>query len=252
MKPKFRIGIIGGMGPLAGVELHRLIIEATDAAVDQDHLEVFLYTNPHIPDRTLSLQDDNGTSYVDEVVRSIHRLELVNVDILVMACMTAHARFDDIQQQIKTPLLNAINLTQRALRNQSKGNRVLLLATNGSLESRVYIQGGDDIGWIIPEGQTQHGVMDVIYGVKARGKDAALVARLRKIIQAFDCDTVVLGCTELGLFFDDLTQHGYQVVDPLRLVAKELVDLSTVWGVHTLSTHLIKPSQVRDKTPILC
>ncbi len=59
-KNNFRIGIVGGMGPMAGVLLQKLIIEATPAEQDQDHLEVICFTNPHVPDRTRSLQEDDG------------------------------------------------------------------------------------------------------------------------------------------------------------------------------------------------
>ena len=56
----FRIGIVGGMGPMAGVYLQELIIEATPASRDQDHLEVVCFTNPHVPERMRSLAEDGG------------------------------------------------------------------------------------------------------------------------------------------------------------------------------------------------
>ncbi|WP_353845030.1 aspartate/glutamate racemase family protein, partial [Thermomicrobium sp.] len=46
------IGILGGMGPLATVDLYRKIIEATPAERDQDHLHVIIDADPSIPDRT--------------------------------------------------------------------------------------------------------------------------------------------------------------------------------------------------------
>ncbi|MCE7996916.1 MAG: hypothetical protein HEP71_33450 [Roseivirga sp.] len=40
------IGIVGGMGPQAGVALHEAIIRRTPVEKDQDHLSVVLMTYP--------------------------------------------------------------------------------------------------------------------------------------------------------------------------------------------------------------
>ncbi|MEQ9659939.1 MAG: hypothetical protein RLO00_17505, partial [Fulvivirga sp.] len=47
------IGIVGGMGPQAGVTLHEAIVRHTSAITDQEHLSVILMTFPRaIQDRT--------------------------------------------------------------------------------------------------------------------------------------------------------------------------------------------------------
>lgn len=43
------IGILGGMGPFATVDLFNKILENTPAEVDQDHLKIMIYNNPKIP-----------------------------------------------------------------------------------------------------------------------------------------------------------------------------------------------------------
>lgn len=40
------IGIIGGMGPAATIELFRRIISLTPAEQDQDHLQIVIDNNP--------------------------------------------------------------------------------------------------------------------------------------------------------------------------------------------------------------
>jgi len=54
MKTK-TIGILGGMGPHATVDLFRKIIEATPAQRDQEHLRILVNNNPGIPDRTQAI-----------------------------------------------------------------------------------------------------------------------------------------------------------------------------------------------------
>ena len=49
------LGIIGGMGPLATVNLFNKIIINTDAQNDQEHIHMLIDNNTNIPDRTAFL-----------------------------------------------------------------------------------------------------------------------------------------------------------------------------------------------------
>ena len=49
------IGILGGMGPEATLDLFAKIIAHTPAARDQDHLRVVIDSNPKVPDRTAAI-----------------------------------------------------------------------------------------------------------------------------------------------------------------------------------------------------
>ena len=52
---KKAIGVIGGMGPLATVDIFRKIVLHTRAQTDQEHLRVLIDNNTAIPDRTEAL-----------------------------------------------------------------------------------------------------------------------------------------------------------------------------------------------------
>ena len=41
-----RLGIIGGLGPMATAYFMELLINMTDAKCDQDHLEMIIYNCP--------------------------------------------------------------------------------------------------------------------------------------------------------------------------------------------------------------
>ena len=49
------VGILGGMGPEATVELFRRIVASTPVDRDQDHLRILIDNNPRIPDRTAAI-----------------------------------------------------------------------------------------------------------------------------------------------------------------------------------------------------
>ena len=47
-----KLGIIGGMGPMATIVFMQKIISMTDASSDQEHIEMVVEHCPDIPDRT--------------------------------------------------------------------------------------------------------------------------------------------------------------------------------------------------------
>ena len=52
MEEKLTLGVIGGLGPIATAHFMELVIRMTEAATDQEHLDMILYNRPSIPDRT--------------------------------------------------------------------------------------------------------------------------------------------------------------------------------------------------------
>lgn len=233
MPDPFRIGILGGMGPEAGVLLQSLIIAATPARADQDHLEVITFTNPHVPDRTASLQQDGGESYLRAVVDSLLVLERAGVSVLVMACNTAYARLPEIQRHVKTPMVNIVELAKQEI--AAAEGRAGILATDGTVRNGLFALAGAPDKIITPGDARQREVMAAIYAIKGGEKAAVAASRLDGAIadlRGAGCGRIILGCTELSLCHDDLTtRHGAIFIDPMQLAAMELVRLARGSGV---------------------
>lgn len=218
---KKTIGIIGGMGPLATVDLYRKIVLHTKAANDREHIHVIIDSNTAVPDRTTGILG-TGESPVPELVRSAKLLEAAGADFLIMPCNTAHYFYEDIIRQTKLPLLHMLRLTADEIRRQKHG-RVALLATDGTVKTGIYARLFEEHGipYLLPDADEQRAVMDAIYnGVKAGRVDydtanlrAALDALMRRGGEAF-----VLGCTELPVAFEDY-RLGYPAVDPTLVLA---------------------------------
>ena len=61
------VGVLGGLGPAATVHFMQRVIELTDAARDQDHLDLLVWQHGSIPDRTAFLLGE-GESPVPALV----------------------------------------------------------------------------------------------------------------------------------------------------------------------------------------
>ena len=50
-----KIGVIGGMGPMASQLFYKMITEKTEAEKDQDHVNLVLVSDASMPDRTSAI-----------------------------------------------------------------------------------------------------------------------------------------------------------------------------------------------------
>ena len=76
------IGIVGGMGPHAGIDLVNKIFDLTKANKDQDHFPIAIQSTPHlISDRTDFLSgnsDVNPAIAIVEIINTLH-LSLIHI-----------------------------------------------------------------------------------------------------------------------------------------------------------------------------
>ena len=59
---KLTVGILGGMGPEATVDLQRRIIELTPATGDGDHIRMLVDCDPSVPSRIAAIIEGSGPS----------------------------------------------------------------------------------------------------------------------------------------------------------------------------------------------
>ena len=70
-----RLGVIGGLGPMASAYFLELLVRMTDAATDQEHLDVTLLCRPSIPDRTAAILGKSKDSPVPMMQAAAKELE---------------------------------------------------------------------------------------------------------------------------------------------------------------------------------
>lgn len=222
------VGVIGGMGPLATVDLYRKIVEHTLADCDQAHVRTIIDSNTNIPDRTAALLS-GGESPVRELQSSARLLEQAGAQVLVMPCHTAHCFYDEVQAAVQVPVLNMIDLTVQELKRRGVA-RAGLLATDGAVQSGIYQRHfeGSGIELLLPDPEGQAALMDMIYsGVKAGRSDydtQAVRTALDSLIDA-GAQTLILGCTELPPAFE-MYGLDYPNLDPTLTLALAAITAS--------------------------
>ena len=85
-----RIGVLGGMGVEATLELMKPVHSATEAADDQDHVPIVVDMNPQVPSRILHFIAENGPDPGLVLEQMARRLKQASAEVLAMPCNTAH------------------------------------------------------------------------------------------------------------------------------------------------------------------
>lgn len=223
------IGIIGGMGPLATYDLAEKILNNTVAACDQDNIPVLIDCNTRIADRTAAILH-GGDDPRPEMKKSAERLEKAGADVLIMACNTAHYFYDSVCEDISIPVLHMPRLTARLLLDMGV-KKAGILATDGTCQSGVYGKALEEEGIdpVYPSAEKQQIIMSLIYDhVKAGIMDFSDldIDGVISEMQEKGAEVLILGCTELPMAFDIISQNVLPAVDPTDVLARAAVSFA--------------------------
>jgi len=218
-----RLGVIGGMGPLATARYLELMSRMTDARTDQDHLEMIVMNIPTIPDRTACLLGQAKGDPLKVLIQQGSQLKEMGAGLLSMPCITAQHYREAMEQQLNIPILDPISGGIKAL-HRDHIQTVGLLATTGTV-SRGMVQNkleSSNIQTIVPASEEQEALMDLIYRQIKAGLpgDKHLLDDLCRSLRNRGAQTVLLGCTELSLMSP---QVEGETLDLLEVLARESV-----------------------------
>ncbi len=239
------IGIVGGVGPFAGLDLNRKIFENTKAITDQDHLEVYLLScSRYITDRTEYLHNqDSIENPAKAIFNVICKLNQIGAGIVGIPCNTAHSPliFNRLLSLIadaglNVELVNMIEETKKNIEeNPRKPKSIGLLSTLGTYGSGIYqsaFASNTEIRLVLPCDEDKEKVHRAIYdkefGIKAFSspvseKAVKLLHEVIHILQEKErIQSVIMGCTEISLAFRQ-GDIDIPLIDPTEILARALI-----------------------------
>jgi len=203
------IGIVGGMGPLAGVILCSQIMACTEARTDQQHLSVILMSFPKdIADRTAFLEGRDRQNPGYQIAGVINNLVGAGASLIGIACNTSHSEeiFGVISEELDrinrkagpgriVRLLHMPMETCRYVKDRHPEiSRVGIMVTNGTYRAGIYARPLTAMGYevIMPDPVFQDEVIhrmvyDPHIGIKANPnrRDLKLEMLKEEAIQFF-------------------------------------------------------------------
>lgn len=237
------IGIVGGLGPYAGLDLVKKIFDNTRAVRDQEHVRVMLHSFPgDIPVRPeflLGLTDINPGHAIGSVMAGLAR---AGADIIAMPCNTAHSPriLDAALERLRAEdghvrFIHIIEAAVAQVRRMARqGARIGLMGTMATLRTRLYQDALEAAGFtpVVPDEEGCRQMQDAIsndkFGIKAASSPVTPKARqvlLHVAEQLADTgvDVLLLGCTEIPLALTENTYFDIPALDAGTALARELV-----------------------------
>lgn len=241
------IGVVGGLGPFAGVDLVRKIIKWTRASQDQDHLPVMLHSFPGwVPDRSTFLLGKASKNPGEVIGDIMAQLAMNGAEVIGMPCNTAHspailneafARLHATGKEVRF-----VSIIESAVKQVKEycpgGGRVGLMGTLGTMQTRLYQNALEEAGYepVMLDAAgcdlIQEAISNTEYGVKAcsdpvtpRARQSLLDAAWR-LINEQKVATVILGCTEIPIAVTESRLGDIPVVDATTVLARELIRAS--------------------------
>jgi aspartate racemase len=224
------VGILGGMGPEATVDLMQRIIRLTPALDDVDHIRCIVDSNPKVPSRIKAIIEGDGEDPGPCMADMGRRLESWGADFLVIACNTAHYYYDAVQDAVDIPVINLIDLVTRHVKTHFPDQGIVgilaspAVAMTGLYAKRFKPMGIDDI-WPDPDHQKR--LLGIIKAVK-KGDTGDRVrsdfAGVCENLKERGASLAIIACTELSALGGTLP---IDCVDAAEILASEIVQVAT-------------------------
>lgn len=220
------LGILGGMGPLATIDLQQRILDFTDAETDQEHIRVFVDNHPQIPDRISAILAD-GESPVPALLESLLALTSCGAECIVMPCVTAHYFLPRLRVPEGVEFLNMLGIAVNACLARYPGKTAGVLSSTATAKSALVTDmlGKMNIPFVAPLDEDQRLLGRLILNVKARADMEEAGRRFNAVAEEMSsrgADYFLLACTELPIIAR-ASAFPYGFIDATSELAKAAV-----------------------------
>ena len=220
----YKLGVIGGMGPLATVSFYERVVLNTAAKCDNEHIDMVVLSHASMPDRTKCIIENRGGEFLEVIKKDFKILEDIGVEAVAIPCNTSHYFFNEFKKFTGLRIINLIEET--ILEVKKRGiEKIAVFGTLGTLNSKVYEKYANQHGLLVKEvsPEDKQAVMDIIYDIKETN---CLDGRRFVDILSRYCDDETVGiiaCTELSLL--DIPRD-INTIDALDVLVKRSIELS--------------------------
>lgn len=223
----YKLGIIGGMGPLATVRFYERLILNTKAKTDNEHLDLVILNHAGMPDRTRCILEGEEERFLHAIKNDFEILNRIGVKLIAIPCNTSHYFFDYYKNFTSIPIINMVESS--VLEVKKRGHKkICVFSTTGTAKSGIYKSYANKHGLDFVElnEEDQSLLMDIIYGIKESNvlSDAP---RFNELIGRYCSEDRfgIVACTELSLLEID-KNHRERIIDAMDILVEESLRLS--------------------------
>ena len=196
-----RIGIIGGISHESTIKYYEFILKKYFAKNRNYHYPEVVIFSLDLAKLVGFEERGDIDGYIRYLVTSIKSLEKAGVEFIVIAANSPHSVFDIIQKKASVPVLSIVEITAQEAK-KLKIKKLLLIGIKHTMQSPFYrdVFAKHGMELITPSEKEQEEINRIIFKELVLGiyKNTTR-KKLLDIINSYDVDGVILGCTELSL-----------------------------------------------------
>ena len=220
----YKLGVIGGMGPLATVKFYDKIVLNTEAHNDNEHIDLIVLNHSTMPDRTKCIIENKDTEFLNEIKKDLEILERIGIDVVAIPCNTSHYFYDEFKNFTNLRIINMIEETILEIKRRGI-KQVAVFGTLGTIKSKVYNKYAKENGIEVKELslEDKKTVMDIIYKIKETNnlESKDFVEILNRYCN--DKTIGIIACTELSLL--DIPEN-LNTIDALDVLVNKSIEYS--------------------------
>lgn len=224
---KFVIGVLGGMGTYATINLFKQYAEVFPAEKEWERPRIIIDNRCTMPSRVRAfLYNENVEQLVDEMTDSMNNLVNSGCTRIILACNTSHLFLEEIYKRIPSleeKVINIIDACSNKIK-QDNINSIFLLGSEGTIDSGIYQNSLEEkgINCIVPNVDEYKLLRECIEAVKQNKYTNEIKETFLELVNRYD--SCILGCTELPILYkkykDEIVCKN--IYDPLLIGLQKL------------------------------
>lgn len=238
MKKK-KIGIVGGLGPLAGADIFLKLVKATPAFRDYDHFDVIFEQHPFEDKQTYVDANYDPRARKFYVYNTIKELEKRGVDIIMLTCFVSHTFIDELQPEVKPKILSIMEALRWHLdAYYDDVRRIGVLTSSFARSKKLFEAKFPHLDVIYPGIELGAGSLaEAIYGAQGI-KAGKLKGEALEIIRQSCLDLVEQGAELIIPGFTEIPV----ILDAIRpMVGIPIVDSNEIYAEYAVASHGMQP-----------
>ena len=213
-----KIGIIGGLGPESTVYYYRTLIDLCrqTPSLNGNYPEIIIYSMNLVEISRLR-ESGNRAELIERQVAALKSLQSAGAEFGIISCNACHVVFNEIEAASPMPVLSIVTETCKEVVRQGI-KRVALFGMQSTMKGGFYQEGFKDhgISVFVPDEKDQ------VYVSERLRREATLdrmsdetkqgyLDILKKLVDAYKVQGLILGCTEMPLLMTDVEQQKAQI-----------------------------------------
>ncbi|MEN8502531.1 MULTISPECIES: aspartate/glutamate racemase family protein [Paraburkholderia] len=230
MKSRRKLGVVGGLGPLASADVFFKLVKATPALSDAEHADIIFEQRPFRGSGSGSAATTERKLYIFDMIRDFEKR---GVSTIVLPCFLSHTFIDELKANTSPPIANIVDAVRSHVQRKfPDAKRIGVLASDYVREMRLF-----ERYFPAPRFEVVHPralgdtdlVTQAVYGadgIKSGNLGGRAVARLRAACDDLTdqgVDVIVPGMTEIALVAEEMGPLKVPLVDSNMAYAQYVV-----------------------------